>query len=243
MQPRDAALRAVGHLSRRFDRPEMLAAVNRAARRDLRDEIVGNALLAALLGRDSVFVDVGSNNGQWLEAATRCAPDGRHAAFEPVPALAAVVRNRFPHVDVSTVALSDHSGTGTFTHFPAMSGFSGLQRRPDVDVAAEQITVRVARLDDEISGPVSVLKIDVEGAELPVFRGAQMTLRESRPTLIFEHQPTVAALYGTTSDGLWELLAGAGYRIYDLQGHGPYSSAGFVERAAQDVVNWLGQPR
>jgi FkbM family methyltransferase len=220
----------------------LLAAASAGARRDLRDEIAGRALLAALLGRDSTFVDVGANTGQWLEAAVRCAPDGRHVAFEPVPTVAAKARARFSQVDVRAVALSDHAGEETFSSFPEMSGFSGLRRRTDVPFPTVEIKVRVARLDDEVDVPVCVLKIDVEGAELPVLRGSTRILTESRPVVIFEHQPEVAALYGAGSGDLWDLLLEHGYRIYDLQGGGPLEADAFAERAHNGIVNWLAQP-
>src|SRR4051794_20487309 len=105
---RDFAYRALGHLSRRFERPELLAAAFAGAREELRDDVAQSVLVAAALRPESTFVDIGSNRGQWLAHAQRCAPGGAHHAFEPIPALAAQLRDQFPTAAVHEVALADH---------------------------------------------------------------------------------------------------------------------------------------
>ena len=105
----------------------------------------------------------------------------------------------------------------------------------------EYITVVVSTLDAELHGlSPRLIKIDVEGAELGVLRGGERVLSRTRPVLIFEHVRETAALYGTTSDAVWDLLHRLGYRIFSAVGDGPFSRRDFAE--AVSVVNWLATP-
>lgn len=241
---RNALLRPIASVSRRLDRPELVAVFDEDTRRIIRDETARRTLVAALLGPADVYVDVGTNRGQWIGDVVSCSPQGQHIAFEPIPELADVVRRRFTTVDVRACALSDSSGAMSFTRFAALDGFSGLVRRPDVTDTATEIPVRVATLDDELGSAVPrLVKIDVEGAEVRVLRGAQRTLAEHRPHVVFEHQPEASALYDDSSVDLWELLYQQDYRVFSLDGDGPWSSATFARRAESGaVLDWLATP-
>ncbi len=204
--------RAIGWTSRRLGRPELLAAVDRHARRELRDELAMRAVLAASLREESTYVDVGTNRGQVLAQAALIAPGARLIAFEPVPALAAELRSRFPALDCRELALGAAEGSAEFTHFRKLDGWSGLRRSPaisDERGAPEQIEVRVSTLDRELAaGPApGVVKIDVEGGELDVLRGGRETLGRARPLIVFEHVAEAAALYGAGSGALWDELS------------------------------------
>jgi FkbM family methyltransferase len=233
-------------VSRRTRRPELLAAFDRLARRDLRDELAMRAILAAKLRAESTFVDVGANTGQWTKEALRCAPGGRHLAFEPVPALHEEMTRALPEVDVREVALGEEIGTARFCHFAGMPAWSGLRQRPEVAPQTGRpawIRVRVSRLDDEIGDLApAVVKIDVEGGELAVLRGATATIARSQPLVVFEHQPEAAALYGHTSSEVWAFFDERGMRIFDQQGGGPYALGAFEAAARDLVVNWLAVP-
>jgi FkbM family methyltransferase len=238
--------RAVAWTSRRFERPELLAAVDRHARLELRGELAMRAVLAASLREDSTYVDVGTNRGQVLAQAALLAPRARLIAFEPVPELAAQLRASFPSLDCRELALGATEGSAEFTHFRKLDGWSGLQRSPEISDergAPEQIEVRVSTLDRELAagpGP-DVLKIDVEGGELDVLRGGRETLARSRPLIVFEHVAAAAALYGAASGELWDELSALGYEVLALTGGPPLDRAAFC--APGDEVNWLARPR
>jgi FkbM family methyltransferase len=236
--------RAIASLSRRIERPELLATFNPVARRLLHEEIAVEAVLAAALRDDATYVDVGTNRGQLLRLALRAAPRGRHLAFEPIPALAAELRREFPTVDSRQLALSAKPGTAQFCHFTTMDGWSGLRRSLEVSDergAPEYIDVRLSTLDAELSDvEPRLIKIDVEGAELDVVEGGREVLARARPFVIFEHVQSAAALYGAPPAGVWEALRGLGYEIFSITGDGPFGRDRFV--AAGDVVNWLARP-
>ncbi len=237
--------RALASASRRLARPELLATFYAGARELLHEEIAIAALLPALLDRDSSYVDVGTNRGQLLGEALRVAPDGRHVAFEPIPTLAAELRRELPRVETRQLALSARPGNAEFCHFTTMDGWSGLRRSPVVSDDRghpRYIEVELSTLDAELAGSSPrLVKIDVEGAELEVVRGGRELLASSRPYVVFEHVADAAALYGSTSEELWDALSELGYEVFTVTGEGPFAREAFA--ASSGVVNWLARPR
>jgi hypothetical protein len=101
--------------------------------------------------------------------------------------------------------------------------------------------VQVSTLDHELAGvQPSVVKIDVEGAELAVLQGGRSLLERVRPLVIFEHVSSATELYGVASPAVWELLGEFGYEIYSATGAGPFARDAFTH--ADDVVNWIAVP-
>jgi hypothetical protein len=113
--------------------------------------------------------------------------------------------------------LSDTAGETTFQHVVSNPGYSGLLRRrydrPEEEVV--EIRVRLARLDDLVAAnaPIRLVKIDVEGAELQVLRGAAAMLRRDRPFVVFEHGQGAADCYGTRPEQVFDLFAECGLRL------------------------------
>lgn len=218
-----------------------------AARRALRDEHAMRVVLATALRRDGNAVDVGANRGETLEMILAVAPDGRHVAYEPIPALAAQLAAAFPQVDVRNAACSETAGSAEFTHVLGAPAMSGLRQRADLPAHAQEVErfdVRLERLDDALPEGYapSLIKVDVEGAELLVLRGAQETLARHRPFVIFEHGIGGADLYGSQPGELWDLLDGAGLRIFDLDGDGPYTRERFEAVFTEPIWNFLAAP-
>jgi FkbM family methyltransferase len=171
------------------------------------------------LSRDANCVDVGANVGSFLKQIIRLAPDGHHLAFEPIPSLAEKLAKRFPGVEVHGCALSDSEGETTFHFVRNCPGYSGMRRRdyefgePEI----EEIKVPMRTLDGILAPGrrIDMIKIDVEGAEFQVMRGAMRTIKESRPLLLFEHGLGGADHYGTTPEQVHDLLCGeCGMSIY-----------------------------
>jgi FkbM family methyltransferase len=137
-------------------------------------------LLARLLGPGSVFVDVGANVGYHSLLAAQL---GAHVvAVEPVPwTLELLQANVWRHgadVEVVDAAASDAAGTLRVAIDPA--------HRSGAQIGDQGVEVRAAPLDELVpEGAVDVLKVDVEGAEPQVLRGA---------TAILERSPALAAI-------------------------------------------------
>jgi FkbM family methyltransferase len=225
---------------------EMRLTLDADWQRERRDEHALNVVLATALRAESNAVDVGANVGAVLEAIVRVAPGGRHIAYEPIPELHEALAARFPGVDVRRAALSDVAETTTFAHVVDAPAYSGLKQRelpPDSGEVA-QIPVRTERLDDVIEdGYVpALLKIDVEGAELNVLRGALRTLQQHRPFVLFEHGAGGADVYGATPGEVFDLLSDARLRIFDMEGDGPYSRDRFEATFTEPIWNFLAAP-
>jgi FkbM family methyltransferase len=200
---------------------------------DQRDHAAMVRLIGRVLRPDSNAIDVGAHTGGILDEIVRHAPRGRHLAFEPIPAFAASLRRRHPRVTVHELALSEQAGSPPFHHVVSDPGYSGIKLRelatPNEKV--EVITVLTRTLDDVVPPELAIalLKIDVEGGELEVLRGAEATLRRHRPVILFEHGKLGAAAYGTTPDMIHQTLTqDLGYRIMGLEGAGPFDAAAFA---------------
>jgi FkbM family methyltransferase len=173
-----------------------------------------------LLRPGGVALDVGANVGIWsLLAAKR----GVHVhAFEPVPAMAERLRghvasNSARPITLYQLALSAECGSRPFfAVVEGNSGASALVRRHNGDV---EIQVEIATLDSVLEHEkidrVDFMKVDVEGAEILVFRGAsRLMTSESAPIVFFEVDDQLCASFGTTSREIKQLLAEYGYAIY-----------------------------
>ena len=131
-------------------------------------------------------------------------------------------REWFPTVDVHEVALSDEPGRASFVHVVSNPGYSGLRERrydrPNEELT--QIDVRVDTLDHVLPDdlPIAFIKVDVEGAELGVLRGARETIKRWKPHIVFEHGLGGSDYYGTKPQDVYELLGDdCGLRISLLE--------------------------
>jgi FkbM family methyltransferase len=92
-----------------------------------------------------------------------------------------------------------------------------------VDIKGKEessISVRAVRIDDLAVQlglqTIDLIKIDVEGAELPVLKGAIETLRRHRPILVLEVDPILMSRYGYKIGDIWTYLKALGYECYAI---------------------------
>ncbi len=192
-------------------------------------------LLRLSLPVDANCVDVGANVGDVLREMVASAPRGRHIAYEPLPDLAAELARRFPDVDVRNAALSDSPGEHPFFRVKSASTRSSFFADGVDSSELEQLIVRCDVLDDALPTDYApdLIKVDVEGAEVAVLRGAQRILHDHRPTVILEHG---SAPVGATRE-IYALLTSPGLRVFDLDGHGPFSAPEF-ESVVEQAKIW-----
>ncbi len=178
-------------------------------------------VMARHLGPGFVAIDVGANVGYHaLRMAAQVGPDGRVLAVEPaLPAVARLRRNLalndLGNVDVVVAALSDHDAQASTLRLQSSYPLSGHG-------ALEAVVARVARLDSLVLerglARVDFLKIDVDGHEARVLRGARDTLRRFRPPVFFELTPSVVEEGGDSVEELFGSLLALGYAISDEGG-------------------------
>jgi FkbM family methyltransferase len=235
------ALRAV---KRAFHRP------TRAERIIQRDDRLTDEILKRLLRPADNCVDVGSHAGDVLALFLKLCPAGKHIAVEPIPHMAAALRAKFPQAEVHHAALSDIPGEMDFHIVVNSPALSGLQPRPDLpqDCVIERVPVAVRRLDDLVPDdrPIRLIKIDVEGAELGVLRGATRVMAANRPWVIFEHGGASSG-YGTTSADVLEELSRYSLAVWKLEdwvaGQGSLTAETFAAAVATgEYWNFLAGP-
>ena len=166
------------------------------------DKIIPETI-ARLLDRGETAIEVGANIGQNCSLmALRSGPGARVLAFEPHPEIAAELRAnlarwplaRMAEIQVEQVALGHTPGQAVLSDGPEFSSNRGSASLRSG--AGDGHCVRVARLDEYLAGvsSVGVCKIDVEGFELDVLRGAEDALarRVIRDIVFedFERQPS-----------------------------------------------------
>lgn len=186
-------------------------------------------LLRRLLGPGDVLVDGGANIGLFsLIAARAVGPGGRVLACEPAPGTMALLRanvaiNGFAWVEPHEVALADRSGSESLAVFEAGSGLSSFA---PLDRDGRRVEVAVTTLDEltaEITRPVTVVKLDIEGAEARALRGAADLIRRDRPLFMVEIEPDHLARQGASVADLQAVMGDGGYRAFAMT-----SAAGLV---------------
>lgn len=182
---------------------------------------VWKSLMAQIRPGD-IIADVGAYIGLYsIALAGRVGPLGKLVAFEPdannFTALEAHCRinGLLEHVTLKQVAVGDKDGAVSFE--------ARQSSESHVKFGCENgSSVPCVRLDSVFAGSrLDVLKIDVEGYEEAVIRGARALLEDHRrkPRVIYIGvHPYAWQAVGTTSDSLLDLLASCGYNVSDLSG-------------------------
>lgn len=173
-------------------------------------------LLPVLCRPDRITLDVGANHGIYAWHALKWSKEV--VLFEPQPELAQFLRSAFgAKARVEEVALSDAEGTAVLRvpTDPMLGGCATVEGTNGLDaVATVDYRVPVRPLDGYAFAPVGFVKLDVEGHELAVLRGARALIERDRPTIMLEaeerHRP--GAL-----DSVAYFLRAAGYRGYYLE--------------------------
>jgi FkbM family methyltransferase len=183
------------------------------------------------------LVDVGANYGVFSYYMSHAAgPDGHVIAFEAQPELGdhlRRVKGSFGLDNLTIVNKGLSSAPGTLRLHRDKVGSGGASFHYVSDETTDTVDVPVVTLDqylaDNPHGPVAFIKCDVEGHELEVFRGAEETLRQHGPDLLFEcHHAEAekgelfAFLTGLGYRGAFFFVRPEDHRRYRTKGHGRY---------------------
>lgn len=120
------------------------------------------------------------------------------------------------------VGLGDSAGTMEMEHHPNNAGHNCMltdERRDKTKYALH--TVAVNTLDSYGLTDVDAIKIDCEGYELPILRGARTTIGSCRPVVQLEIVPAQCRHFGYTPDDIWQFFMQeiGGYGVYDFRGN------------------------
>ena len=193
--------------------------------------------LSRLIRSDSVIFDVGSHSGQFVKLFARLAPKGHVYAFEPGSYALSILRpairfNWFRNITVFPYGLGDASAERRLSVPIKPSGSVGyglshvravnseISGKPRVGWRYIEESIRISTIDEVVAAQridrVDFIKADVEGWEMRVLVGAEATILRHRPTLMIEVVDEHLARAGDSSDALFKLLTGFGYRAYKL---------------------------
>jgi len=179
-------------------------------------------LLPQLLLPGDIFIDGGANIGVFsLIGALAVGPTGRVLACEPAPGTMALLRanageNQLASLELHEVALSDCPGRARFTVFDAGSGLASFA--PE-HAAGRQVDVSVTTLDaltEGLDSPVSVVKLDIEGAEAKALRGARALIARHAPIFLMEIEPEHLARQDSSIRDIRAVLEPEGYAAYAI---------------------------
>lgn len=176
-------------------------------------------VLRSYIAPQSVVLDIGAALGLWTVPLAKSAADCGSTvhAFEPYPGnhewlRSNITTNGLENVTVEPCALGDKSGTAFMTAERG-SGNAAIDSYGSGDAE-----VPVRTLDDfAFPAPVSAVKIDVEGYELQVMRGASRLLDRDRPVILGEFNATWLQRRGEDLSGLMEELHDREYVIYGIE--------------------------
>jgi FkbM family methyltransferase len=186
-----------------------------------------------LIAKGSTVIDIGANIGtHTLPLAAQVGPTGRVVAVEPT---LYAFKRLVEHVNLNP-DLANHvttlqtmlMGSPQAELAPAIESSWPLETPEGAHgghagVAKATTGAAVSTLDDLVAAlqlkRVDVIKLDVDGYEVEVLRGARRVLAEFRPLVFFEHAPYVVHDKGYLPEEMGEIFTKAGYRFHDLHAH------------------------
>lgn len=176
--------------------------------------------------RVGLFVDVGANIGQTLLDYLACSSRHGYLGFEPSPEAASNVAriieaNGLDDCEIVPVALSNEPGLTPLFQSGASDTCATMVEgfRPRAPVSAR--TIATLRFDDLEVGPIALIKIDVEGAELAVMQGMRNSLKNSGVPVLCEilrrDRAAEPGPYKERVMELQQLISDVGLRAYVIR--------------------------
>ncbi len=214
-----------------------------------------SAAVRSVLKKGGTFVDAGANIGWFsLLAASLTGPAGRVIAVEPNPLnvslmLESAKDNGFENIEVRMVALGDAEGVVALETDGSNGRVIPVDGPPAQPIAASFVVATyplTTVLDQCGVARVDVMKVDVEGAEPLVLRGAAKMIERDRPFLVSEFYPLALDLspWGSARQYL-SMLRELGYRLSVIGFDGERDDEDILALAARpghDHVDLLARP-
>src|SRR5579862_191031 len=178
----------------------------------------------------AVFLDIGAHHGVYsVVAAKKLGANGIVAAFEPSVREYRRLRmhlrmNRLGSVRAEPLALGSAACTQKFFEITNGDNTRGGFRPPASEDRISEISVETVRLDDYVSqfplARVDFVKLDVEGGELEVLRGASSALTKFRPILICEVLDATTQVWGYKAREIIQMLESLDFAWFDIRSNG-----------------------
>lgn len=182
-------------------------------------------VLDTYLTEGKVFIDAGANTGIYTIIAGKLVGNsGTVLSFEPgsesFQTLARNVEiNQLSNVKLFQSALSEQEGYAKLYHIDNAPNSYSLGG--DLNSQANFEEVHTTTIDNVLSREqieqVDLIKMDVEGAEEYVLRGAISLFSRLKPIVIFEYNPHITSRFKSSPDGAWNFLKELGYEFFQVQ--------------------------
>jgi FkbM family methyltransferase len=203
--------------------------------------------LRAAVASGSTVIDVGANIGFFsMRFARWVGPTGRVIAIEPERQNIRSLRDRVARAHLSAVvdcvhaAAADQSGSLKLAVTP---GHPGNHHLSDDGETVQAVTLDALIADE--SRPVSLIKIDVQGAEAMVIAGAQRLLERHRPAIYVEIDAPSLQRLGSSPQELIDTIVARGYQPHRLTRDGvgsPEAVSDLRARTAHEYIDVLFLP-
>jgi FkbM family methyltransferase len=182
-------------------------------------------LLLSLVKPGTCYFDVGANIGLMALPVLRTIPECRVVSFEPSPAtvpfLMKTVKNSSfsSRWQVINEAVGKEDGELDFHVARAgLGAFDGFYRTGRIGAESDTVKVRVTTIDavwEKLGRPeISVMKIDVEGAEVEALLGAERCIATAKPYLLVEWNQSNSSAAGKTPEDMLKVAGDLNYTVY-----------------------------
>lgn len=183
---------------------------------------------------EALLFDVGANVGEWTRQALALAASANRPtqvfAFEPSSATREILKRRLAgaeNVEVIPVAISELEGEGDFFSNGAGSGTNSLSAVSGPSTERVPITTLDGFMRERNIERLDMLKIDTEGFDLGVLRGAERALAEGRIDLVqFEY------------NWRWLLNRASLLQVFEFIRNKPYRFGKLVGRSIAYFDEW-----
>jgi len=187
-------------------------------------------VVSSFVCKNTVFIDVGAQHGRhFLALLESDVTDVSVIACEANKELVSILQQKMKSavlsgkLNILHIAVSDCIGQTEFFVNTQDSGYSGLQVRNILKLQEyfQSSNVNMTTIDElckEEKKTISVIKMDVEGAELKVLKGALNCIEFSKPIVIFECANNAAPFYGYDLHDLLQWFHGIDYLVSTING-------------------------
>jgi len=186
-------------------------------------EEADSKMLCSLIDKNDSVFDIGANIGWYTLNFSLAAPEGVVYSFEPIPEtysrlLKNVSLNAFPSlINPFNIALSGSDGEATFYYNPNELGAASARNIRELKEITE-VKCITQTLDSFVIqhniSKMDLIKCDVEGSELFVFKGGIRSLEKFKPAIFTEMLRKWAAQFQYHPNDIINLLASIGYSCY-----------------------------
>jgi FkbM family methyltransferase len=198
------------------------------------------------------FLDIGAFHGVYsIIAAIRLGGEGRVVAFEPSPRDNRRLQLHLRYNGLKSVVVEPYAvaaAEGTASLVTILEGYTNMNslRPPAIDYPVKQVVVQTISLDDYLARnsieSVDLMKVDAEGGEIDIFKGANSLLSRLRPLVICEVLDKVTRPWGYPACEIVGCLAAHDYEWFDV-----FPDGGLLPHRPRneypEVKNYLAVPR